>query len=185
MTDIYKIEPPFYLTNATLLDKLYTIVSIILVAIALVVMFVLGIPVVAIGLLFTTKTGEVNEFGWQMENLPKILWPWGNDYDGVQGQKNGKSRNPFGWKIGSYLSNFWWAAIRNPANNFSRYTVGFDYNKVKEIAQDGNWWYVYTDKFTYTTYRTPKWVLGWKITPYRWSDRPWCGATFQKLSGGK
>lgn len=50
------------------------------------------------------------------------LWAWGNDEDGYLGEPSGKwSANVEGnerTKWNMYL----WSAVRNPANNFSRYT---------------------------------------------------------------
>ena len=165
----------------------------ICVLVAWLIMIVLGFFVVAIALPFSHKIGEKNEYGWQMERLPKWAWFWSNDYDGVQGQKNGKNYTS------SALDSFWgrhnWTAIRNPANNFSRYTIGVDFNAVELIEWIGTnpniddgivgWSYLRFHvkgkryaypKLAYNNGKRVFWI-GWKGKSFRYADRPWAGFT--------
>ena len=52
----------------------------------------------------------------------KWLWPWGNDEDGYLGEPSGKWSASVDGNERSKLNMYMWSAIRNPANNFSRYT---------------------------------------------------------------
>lgn len=163
------------------------------VLIAWLVMIIIGLFVVAIALPFSHKIGEKNEYGWQMERLPKWAWYWSNDYDGVQGQKNGKNYTD------SALDSFWgrynWTAIRNPANNFSRYTMGvnfFDVRLIEWVGTDPDiddgivgWSYlrfhVVGKRFAFpklaiNTGKRVIWI-GWKGKSFRYAERPWAGFT--------
>lgn len=66
---------------------------------------------------------------WQRVRLPWWLRPWDNPFDGLWGDTRGDWAQ---WCQGvglDYRSRFamWlWAAIRNPANHFSRYALGVD-----------------------------------------------------------
>lgn len=174
MTD--RITPKLHNIEISLGAKAYMWGMIFLTSIILFVMALVGaVIIVPIGLLFTHKIGTKNEYGWQMERLHNKLWPWSNDYDGVQGQKNGKNKNPFGWALGSYLGNWWWTAIRNPVNNWNRYYIGVDYNQVTHIAKSGNWLIAVGDGKIYPCYRYKNFLFGWKVTESRAADRPWCG----------
>lgn len=158
------------------------------------VMIIFGLFVVAAALFRTVKIGEKNEYGWQMERLKwRWAWPWSNDYDGVQGQKNGK--NYADSPLGSYKGNYSWTASRNPANNFSRYTIGVDFNAVELIEWIGTnpdidagivgWSYlrfhVIGKRFAYPklAYNNGERVywIGWKGKSFRYADRPWAGFT--------
>lgn len=66
---------------------------------------------------------------WQMVNLPPWAKPWDNPCDGMIGDKRGWFANwctERGWSYPSWLSMWWWAAIRNPANYYSRVTTAID-----------------------------------------------------------
>ncbi|MDR1709994.1 MAG: hypothetical protein LBS70_09790 [Candidatus Accumulibacter sp.] len=96
----------------------------------------LGLIVVALALPFRRETSEgmpfsqYPEFGaWRMIELPGWAKWWSNPCDGLIGDKRGW----FGqWCVGhripypSALSMWWWAAVRNPANYFSRVTTAID-----------------------------------------------------------
>ena len=85
---------------------------------------------------------------WFLVSLPEFAWPWDNDGDGARGDKRGWYWTLY-WspivlpsKVQEWLINFgivppifylpdcfkyyWWLAIRNPANNFKRFIMGFD-----------------------------------------------------------
>lgn len=96
----------------------------------------LGLPVVALAALFPVLGVSVSD-GRQIVNLRRWAWLWGNDFDGLDGDKrNWWADNcdalvlfgllPMLRRIGvpvprvpvtSWLARFWWAAVRNPANN--------------------------------------------------------------------
>jgi hypothetical protein len=70
---------------------------------------------------------------WKLLRLPKWGHPWDNPRDGCLGDRrlgywNGGDQYPqwfdkLSW--GHYLKAYFWLAIRNPANNLSRYYKGF------------------------------------------------------------
>ena len=78
----------------------------------------LGIFVVALAIPFRVPGVSVSD-GRPIVNLPKWVWMFGNDYDGLLGDKRGwwDANTPFGWKVDSFMAMWWWAAIRNPVNN--------------------------------------------------------------------
>ena len=59
--------------------------------------------------------------------MARLFWYWDNDNDGSLGDKRGwwNENTPFG-DARSFLSQYWWLAVRNPANNFKRYVIGID-----------------------------------------------------------
>jgi hypothetical protein len=77
-----------------------------------------GLVVVAIAIPFRREDISKSD-GRRIINLPKWAWLWGNDFDGLLGDKREwwANNTPFGWKVDSYMAMYWWAAIRNPANN--------------------------------------------------------------------
>lgn len=102
------------------------------------VMTVIGLPVVAIGLLFKdmellsskTFTYHPRRY-WTKVTLPKLLWPWSNQRDGAMGdtrgnywlgEKNGDLQHPEWMHYNTFLKMWYWLAVRNPCNNFSRFT---------------------------------------------------------------
>ena len=78
----------------------------------------LGLFIVALAIPFR-KEGVSLSDGRPIVNLPKVVWLWGNDYDGLLGDKRGwwDENTPFGVSPTSYLAMWWWAALRNPVNN--------------------------------------------------------------------
>lgn len=89
--------------------------------VANVVLDVIGLVVVAIALPFRVKGYSVSD-GREISNLPKWAWLFGNDYDGVLGDKRGwwAANTPFGLPVGNFVSMYTWAALRNPVNNMRR-----------------------------------------------------------------
>lgn len=79
---------------------------------------ILGLFVVAIAIPFRVDDYSKSD-GRRIVNLPRWAWLWGNDYDGLTGDKDNKyaALTPFGVAPDSYLGMWWWAAIRNPSNN--------------------------------------------------------------------
>lgn len=77
-----------------------------------------GLLVVAVGVFFPTPDYSKSD-GRPIVNLPRWLWLWGNDFDGLDGDKRGwwAENTPFGWPVHGKLARWWWAAVRNPVNN--------------------------------------------------------------------
>lgn len=105
------------------------------------VVTVVGLAVVPIALLFTEVPEKVTE--WRLVRLPLFAHPWDNPKDGVLGDRrlhywNQGDQFPGIIKNSPFLKAYWWLAIRNPANNFSRFYRGIgckvDECKVKLLA---------------------------------------------------
>lgn len=79
---------------------------------------VTGLVMVALAIPFRVPAVSLSD-GRQIVNLPRWAWLWGNDFDGLLGDKRGwwAENTPFGAPADSFLAMYWWAAIRNPANN--------------------------------------------------------------------
>lgn len=108
-----------------------------------VVLILVGLPAVALAMPFSVIAHSVSD-GRLIENLPRWAWLFGNDYDGLQGDKRGWWADNcddlvlFGllpllrrlgftvdWlAVDSWLARWWWAAVRNPVNNL-RLVPGF------------------------------------------------------------
>ena len=81
-------------------------------------LILLGIPIVALAIPFRRAAVSASG-GREIVNLPRWAWLWGNDFDGLLGDKRGwwADNTPFGVAVDSYLAMWWWAAVRNPVNN--------------------------------------------------------------------
>lgn len=92
--------------------------------IANIVLDLIGLVMVAIALPFATWQISVSD-GRAILNLPRWAYLWGNDFDGVLGDKRGDwaKITPFGVHVESYLAKYWWTAIRNPSNNMRMYDM--------------------------------------------------------------
>lgn len=100
------------------------------------VLILLGLPVVALAVFFPVAGVSASD-GRVIVNLPRCVWLFGNDYDGLDGDKrNWWADNcdalvlfgllpllrRLGLPVGSlavtsWLARWWWAAVRNPVNN--------------------------------------------------------------------
>lgn len=109
-----------------------------------VVLIVVGLPVVAAAIPFAVPGLSVSDLR-PIVNLPRWAWLFGNDYDGLQGDKRGwwdancDAAVLFGLlpllrRLGvpldpltktHWLARWWWAAVRNPVNNL-RLVPGFN-----------------------------------------------------------
>jgi hypothetical protein len=107
-------------------------------------MILLGLPVVWVALRDTRvpyDTGmpfsQFPQHGiWYLMRLPKwALW-WDNAFDGMLGDKRGWWANDCKGEHTSRYHMWRWAALRNPANYFSRNVCGVDVSTLR-IAQVG------------------------------------------------
>ena len=156
--------------------------------VANVVLDVIGLVVVAIALPFRVK-GYSGSDGREISNLPKWAWLFGNDYDGLLGDRRGwwAENTPFGWPVDSFMAMWWWAAVRNPVNNMrfvklwqapvkgSTITYVGDYT-VRDHPGEAGWQFVTTEnggKHWYGFYLVHQWSdtrafvirLGFKVQP--------------------
>lgn len=108
------------------------------------VLLLMGLVIVAVGIPFRVHGVSVKS-GRDITNLPRWLWLWGNDADGLWGDRrlwwhDNADRYvllgilPLLRKVfpslpiiqsHHYLAMYWWAAIRNPVNNL-RYVSWFN-----------------------------------------------------------
>lgn len=96
-----------------------------------VILIMLGLLVVPLALPFLDIKNPPVAFTeapgyWGLGTLPNWAWLWSNDRDGALGDKRGwwHLNAPFGLGAYHWFSQFWWLAIRNPANNM-RFTPWF------------------------------------------------------------
>lgn len=89
-----------------------------------VTLILLGLVVVPLALPFLTIENPPIAFTqapgyWGLGRLPAWAWLWSNDRDGALGDKRGwwHLNTPFDLGAYHWFSQFWWLAIRNPANN--------------------------------------------------------------------
>lgn len=102
-----------------------------------IVVMLLGLPLVAIGIPFRREFPETrspftqftSRGDWMLVRLPWWLRPWDNESDGLYGDKRGYWSNVRDGQHASFLSMWLWAAVRNPANYFSRNTIAIDVTK--------------------------------------------------------
>lgn len=107
------------------------------------VVIILGLVMVPLGLLFRNTSGMSKPFRdyphreWIKVDLVGIFSPWGNERDGMIGDHRGSWDNQCGdaYKLWSMYK---WSAIRNPANRFSRYTLGIDLRENRVIFLKGH-----------------------------------------------
>ena len=149
---------------------------------------VLGLFVVAATIPFRVS-GVSGSDGRPIVNLPRWVWLFGNDYDGLLGDKRGwwAANTPFGWPVDSFLAMWWWAAVRNPVNNMrfvklwqapvkgSTITYKGDYF-VRDKPGSAGWQFVKTEnggKCWYGFYLVHQWSetrafvirMGFKVQP--------------------
>lgn len=152
-----------------------------------------GLVMVAVALPFRADNQSVSD-GRYIVNLPRWAWIWGNDYDGLLGDKRGwwADNTPFGLPAHHWFSMWWWAAIRNPANNMRRLwlfscpagSCVIDYIGDREVEDDpgkGGWrftrarlgkmrWYGFYLVKEWTPLRGLVVQIGFKIKPSHAGD---------------
>ena len=92
------------------------------------VFILVGISVTLVALFFryqveSTRTGTWTT--WQRIRLPSWAWLWDNERDGCLGDIRGDyayRQSPTWLRSSYYWMAFNWLALRNPANNFSRFS---------------------------------------------------------------
>lgn len=164
---------------------------------------VTGLVMVALAIPFRVPTVSLSD-GRQIVNLPRWAWLWGNDFDGLLGDKRGwwAENTPFGAPADSFLAMYWWAAIRNPANNmrfldaFSAPVIGskisyYGRYTVEDKPGMGGWQFVTAEQGArrwYGFYLVHEWGksrafavrLGFKIKPsHAGTYEPAKGLTFK------
>jgi hypothetical protein len=111
----------------------------------------IGLPVVWFALPYRQAIGEVKPFtqypqhgNWQLVRLPKwALW-WDNQFDGMYGDKRGWWANycipQYGQTFDSRKCMWYWNALRNPCNYYSRNIAGVDVSTlvIAEVAKSGD-----------------------------------------------
>ena len=110
---------------------------------------ILGLGVVWFALPYRRTVGEAKPFtqypdlgNWQLVRLPSwALW-WDNAFDGVYGDKRGWWANycipQYGSTFDSRKCMWYWTALRNPANYFSRNVCGIDVSTIRVEKVAGN-----------------------------------------------
>ena len=108
-------------------------------------MILLGLPMVWVALPYRMDSGVVLAFTqfpqhgfWVLERLPTwALW-WDNVFDGMYGDKRGWWANECKGEHTSRYNMWRWAALRNPANYFSRNVCGIDVSQIRVEKVAGN-----------------------------------------------
>lgn len=166
-------------------------------------LILLGFFVVAAAIPFR-KLQRSKSDGRSIINLPRWAWLWGNDYDGLLGDKRGwwVDNTPFGWRVNSFAAMWWWAAVRNPVNNLrlvagiscpvSECSISYAGDRtVEDKPGRGGWQFVIAERRTsvwYGFYLVHEWSatrafvirVGYKIKPsHAGSSEPPKGVTFK------
>jgi hypothetical protein len=164
---------------------------------------VTGLIVVALAIPFRVSAVSLSD-GRAIVNLPLRAWIWGNDHDGLTGDKRGwwAANTPFGWSADSFGAMYWWAAIRNPANNmrlldtFSAPVIGskisYRGRRVVEdkpgmdgwqfviVENDGKRWFGFYLVHCWSEKRAFVVRLGFKVKPsHQGANEPRKGLTFK------
>ena len=101
-----------------MLDKFRAVCQWVLLLACNIITDILGLVVVAVAIPFRVPDISKSD-GRAIVNLPSWAWLFGNDYDGLLGDKHGTwaASTPFGLPVDSFISMYTWAALRNPVNN--------------------------------------------------------------------
>lgn len=113
------------------MDYVKMIVPWIIIGIIRVVLFTIGLPIVAIAIrnvnIDDSTTRAFSEYRttdvWKLVTLPKWAWLWSNDSDGAWGDKRGWWSKENDGNHKSLKAMWMWLAVRNPVNNL-RYLKG-------------------------------------------------------------
>lgn len=140
-----------------------------------VALLILGLVVVAVAIPFRVPGVSVSD-GRPIVNLPRWAWLWGNDYDGLTGDKHGTwaASTPFGWPADSFLAMYTWAALRNPVNNLRQTSLfscpvasvtitGYGQDYVRDHIGQTGWQFVIARRGLRRWYGF-YWVHPWSLT---------------------
>lgn len=136
----------------------------------------LGFAVVPIALMFPDDSQKDSTYiqngtqEWWLRQLPSWAKLWNNSIDGTLGDPDFRwaSRDiPFGRKNTSFLGQFWWMAVRNPANCLKRFILSCDVRNhrveklggkdyVRDDLNSTGWQFLKCGKY-YTFYGVWKW----------------------------
>ena len=156
----------------------------------------LGLPVVALALPYRIHHPETQKpftdlrqlpGVWRLVTLPDWARWWSNEFDGAWGDKRGwwntYAFNTFGKRCYEFLPMWWWLAIRNPANYWSRVVTGCDVSKCvvtrlagQELADEDHpgWSFlVATDRDTGKQYHLLQFWFPWNATHGVWGRFGW------------
>ncbi|MNF56513.1 hypothetical protein D3C84_380020 [compost metagenome] len=130
-----------------------------------VVLVFIGLVYVAIAIPFAKDGASISD-GRRILNLPRWAWLFGNDADGLLGDKRGwwAENTPFGIDVNSFLAKWWWAAIRNPVNNKRRLSLYSAPIVGSKITYSGN----------YTVEDKPG-MGGWQFVTAEQGGKKWYG----------
>lgn len=112
-------------------------------------MILIGIPIVAFGLLFRRSTSMSKPFSqyakeelWYRVQLPDWQWikPWDHVVDGFKGDTRGWWHTNCIVSGGSdkFINMWWWGAIRNTADYWRRFMISCPVDECEVIKLDGN-----------------------------------------------
>jgi len=118
------------------------IIKSLLLAILKLLLFVIGIVILPIGLLFREEFPETQKpftkyppGNWMMVRVPTWMKWWDNLSDGALGDKRGWwdnwTKDNYGKPCTAFYSMYMWLAFRNPVNYFSRCVAGIDVSTCK------------------------------------------------------
>lgn len=129
------------------------------------ILLLLGLLLAPVGILFAVKDTSVSD-GREILNFPRWLHLWGNDYDGLLGDKRGwwAANTPYGVKHDSFIGKYLWCAIRNPVNNMRMYSLWQAPITGSTITYEGN--YVVEDDIEHT---------GWQFVTTKQANKTWYG----------
>ena len=156
----------------------------------------LGLPVVALALQFRIDHPETQQpftdprqlpGVWRFVTLPFWARLWDNIFDGAWGDKRGwwntYAFKTFGKRCYEFFAMWWWLAIRNPANYWSRVVTGCDVSKClitklagQELADENHpgWSFlVATERDTGKQYHLLQFWFPWNATHGVWGRFGW------------
>ena len=118
--------------------------------------------------------------GWQLVRLPAWLLWWDNAFDGLLGDRRGwwdnYCRENYGKSSASYYSMWQWAALRNPANYWSRVLTGCDVTQCivtklagADVADEDNpgWQFIVAERGDGACFHLVQFCLPWRFNRQR------------------
>lgn len=132
-------------TRITPKDILIMLVQWSFLAAIRIILFLMGLVIVPIALLFAEEHPDTrrsySQFNrncyWQLVTLPRWAWLWSNDRDGAMGDKRGWWDRECG-NARSFKCMFKWLALRNPVHNTTFTRLSCNVCKVSVILIGGS-----------------------------------------------